>query len=107
MSKLETAMREVHNNVPRNVKKTGKTGAAKEAMIRAIAFSKARAAGAKIPMQGGSTKLKASSMKYEFLKGRQSNLAAKAEFKAGANARTCPNAGSTGRTDNAAAEEVQ
>lgn len=39
--KLEAAMREVHKNVPANVKKTGKTGAAKEAMLRAIAFSKA------------------------------------------------------------------
>lgn len=39
--KLEAAMREVHTNVPKNVKKTGKTGAAKESMLRAIAFSKA------------------------------------------------------------------
>lgn len=39
--KLENAMREVHTNVPKNVKATGKTGAAKEAMLRAIAFSKA------------------------------------------------------------------
>lgn len=39
--KLEAAMREVHTNVPKNVEKTGKTGAAKEAMLRAIAFSKA------------------------------------------------------------------
>jgi hypothetical protein len=40
-SKLESAMREVHNKVPRTVKATGKTGKAKEAMIRAIGFSKA------------------------------------------------------------------
>jgi hypothetical protein len=40
---VESAMREVHTNVPKNVKATGKTGAAKEAMIRAIGFSKARA----------------------------------------------------------------
>ena len=35
-------MSEVHRNVPKNVKATGKTGKAKEAMLRAIAFSKAR-----------------------------------------------------------------
>ena len=43
------AFDEVHKNVPANVKKTGKTGAAKEKMMTAIALSKARAAGAKIP----------------------------------------------------------
>ena len=41
-SRIEAAMSEVHRNVPSNVKATGKTGAAKEAMLRAIAFSKAR-----------------------------------------------------------------
>lgn len=41
-AKVTAAMEEVHNNVPRNVKATGKKGAAKEAMLRAIAFSKAR-----------------------------------------------------------------
>lgn len=40
--KVASAMREVHTNIPRTVKATGKTGAAKEAMLRAIAFSKAR-----------------------------------------------------------------
>jgi len=34
-------MEEVHRNVPKNVKATGKTGKAKESMLRAIAFSKA------------------------------------------------------------------
>lgn len=38
---LESAMREVHSNTPANVTKTGKKGKAKEAMLRAIAFSKA------------------------------------------------------------------
>ena len=38
---LSSAMREVHRNVPRSVKKTGKIGKAKEKMLRAIAFSKA------------------------------------------------------------------
>lgn len=40
--RLEAAMKEVHRNIPRNVVKTGKTGGAKEEMLRAIAFSKAR-----------------------------------------------------------------
>lgn len=48
-SKLESAMREVHTDVPKNVVATGKTGKAKEAMIRAIGFSKARRAGARVP----------------------------------------------------------
>lgn len=38
---LESAMREVHSDIPSNVEKTGKKGKAKEAMLRAIAFSKA------------------------------------------------------------------
>ena len=38
---LESAMREVHSDVPSNVEKTGKKGKAKETMLRAIAFSKA------------------------------------------------------------------
>ena len=40
--KVEAAMREVHTNTPSTVTATGKTGAAKEKMLRAIAFSKAR-----------------------------------------------------------------
>lgn len=43
------AFKEVHDNVPKNVIKTGKTGNAKKAMMTAIALSKARAAGARIP----------------------------------------------------------
>lgn len=39
---LEGAMREVHTNVPSNVKSTGKKGKAKEKMLQAIAFSKAK-----------------------------------------------------------------
>jgi len=35
-------MEEVHKDVPKNVKATGKTGKAKEKMLEAIAFSKAR-----------------------------------------------------------------
>lgn len=50
---LESAMREVHADIPSNVKKTGKTGASKEKMLQAIAFSKARRAGAKVPRKKG------------------------------------------------------
>lgn len=46
---LKAAFHEVFSKVPKNVKKTGKTGEAKRKMMEAIAFSKARQAGAKIP----------------------------------------------------------
>lgn len=39
--RLASAMSEVHRNIPKNVKKTGKTGEAKEKMLAAIAYSKA------------------------------------------------------------------
>lgn len=47
--KVAEAFAEVHKNVPSTVKATGKTGAAKEKMLTAVALSKARAAGADIP----------------------------------------------------------
>jgi len=47
--KVSAAFHEVHEKVPASVKATGKTGEAKQAMMTAIALSKARAAGAKIP----------------------------------------------------------
>jgi hypothetical protein len=47
--KVAEAFREVHANVPSTVKATGKTGAAKEKMLTAVALSKAREAGADIP----------------------------------------------------------
>ena len=47
--KVAAAFREVHENVPSTVKATGKTGAAKEKMLTAVALSKAKAAGADIP----------------------------------------------------------
>ncbi len=47
--RVQAAFHEVYNKVPKNVKKTGKTGEAKRKMMTAIALSKARAAGAKIP----------------------------------------------------------
>ena len=42
--KVSAAMREVHANIPSTVKATGKKGKAKEAMLRAVAFSKVRQA---------------------------------------------------------------
>lgn len=38
---IEQAFHEVYQNVPKNVTATGKTGAAKNKMMQAIAFSKA------------------------------------------------------------------
>lgn len=38
---LDAAMEEVHKNMPMSVRKSDKKGKAKEAMLRAIAFSKA------------------------------------------------------------------
>ena len=81
--KVDSAMHEVFHNVPKTVKATGKTGESKRKMMVAVALSKARAAGANIPKKGGSTTLSAGSMKYQYLKGRQTNLAAKAAFACG------------------------
>lgn len=41
-SRLEAAFHEVYAKEPRTVKATGKTGKAKQKMMTAIAFSKAR-----------------------------------------------------------------
>ena len=46
--RVESAFHEVYTDVPKNVTATGKTGAAKQKMMTAIALSKARRAGAKI-----------------------------------------------------------
>ena len=46
---VDEAMSEVHRNVPTTVKATGKTGAAKEKMLQAVALSKAREEVADIP----------------------------------------------------------
>lgn len=48
-TRVDKAFSEVHANVPRTVKATGKTGAAKQKMLTAVALSKARAAGADVP----------------------------------------------------------
>ena len=56
--KVAAAFHEVYNKVPSTVKVTGKTGEAKNKMMVAVALSKARAAGAKIPaMKRGISKL--------------------------------------------------
>ena len=47
---LSRAMREVHKNIPSTVERAKHFGrGGKEAMIRAVAFAKARKAGAKLP----------------------------------------------------------
>ncbi len=51
-SRIENAFHEVYAKEPANVKATGKTGASKNKMMEAIALSKARQAGAKIPEKG-------------------------------------------------------
>lgn len=55
-SKVAAAMKEVHENIPSTVKRANVKGKRKEAMLRAIAFSKARKAGAKVPFKAGRTK---------------------------------------------------
>ena len=51
--KLGMAMREVHENTPSTVKRAKTFGSGgKEAMLKAIAFSKARKAGARLPKTG-------------------------------------------------------
>lgn len=78
--KVESAFHEVFTKVPKTVKATGKTGEAKRKMMVAVALSKARAAGAKIP-KGGNTELSPDSMKGCALQhDHKENLAAKAEF---------------------------
>lgn len=81
--KVSAAFHEVFHDVPKTVKATGKTGDAKRKMMVAVALSKARAAGAKIPKKGGNTNLSAGSMKYKALEGRKENLMNKAAFAAG------------------------
>lgn len=46
--KLMAAMREVHKRIPSTVTRAKVSGAKKEKMLRAIAFSKARKRGAKL-----------------------------------------------------------
>lgn len=46
---LSRHMREVHRNIPSTVRRANVSGARKERMLKAIAFSKARKAGARLP----------------------------------------------------------
>lgn len=57
-TKLEKAMREVHTHEPSTVTRVNVSGAKKEAMLRAIAFSKARKAGADLPKKSKKAKKK-------------------------------------------------
>ena len=50
---VESAMEEVHENIPSTVERADVSGGKKEAMLRAIALSKARKRGAKIPKRRG------------------------------------------------------
>src|SRR5262245_38350098 len=50
--KLEAAMSEVQRNVPSTVRRARVSGAKREAMLRAVAFAKARKAGARLPRKG-------------------------------------------------------
>lgn len=59
--KVADAFHEVHTHVPSTVKATGKTGAAKDTMLTAVALDKARAAGADIPEKPKKRGSKASS----------------------------------------------
>lgn len=52
-SKVERAMREVHRNEPSTVSRADVSEKRKEKMHKAIAFSKARKSGAKIPKRKG------------------------------------------------------
>lgn len=45
---LTSMMREVHTHIPSTVQRADVSGERKEAMLRAIAFSKARKAGARL-----------------------------------------------------------
>jgi len=81
--KVSSAFHEVFTKVPKTVKATGKTGEAKRKMMVAVALSKARAAGAKVPM-GGNTRLEKNSMKAQAMCGApESNLKCKQEFATG------------------------
>ena len=51
-AKVAAAMREVHTNMPSTMK-PGQSPKKKEAQLRAIAFSKARKAGARVPKPKG------------------------------------------------------
>ncbi len=49
---LDAAMEEVHTNIPSTVERADVTGIQREKMLQAIAFSKARKRGARLPRKG-------------------------------------------------------
>ena len=49
---ITAAMREVHEDTPSTVERANVSGEQKETMLRAIALSKARKAGARVPRKG-------------------------------------------------------
>lgn len=53
-AKVAAAMAEVYRDTPSTVERANVHGAKKTAMLRAIAFSKARARGARVPARKGS-----------------------------------------------------
>lgn len=76
--KVASAFHEVFHNKPSTVKKSKSPEGQRKQMI-AIALSKARQAGAKIP-KGGNTELSKDSMKAQMCSDRTDNLSAKNEF---------------------------
>jgi hypothetical protein len=85
--KVSSAFHEVYEKVPKTVKATGKTGEAKRKMMVAVALSKARAAGAKIP-KGGNTTLDRGDMKASMCADREDNLTSKEKFVSGSHAKS-------------------
>lgn len=80
--KVSAAMREVFHDKPSTVD-TDKSPEGQRKQMVAIALSKARAAGAKIPKKGGNTTLSTNSLKYKALQGRKDNLENKHKFAEG------------------------
>jgi hypothetical protein len=80
-AKVAAAFHEVFHDTPKTVDKSKSAEGQRKQKV-AIALSKARAAGAHIP-KGGSTPLSPDSLKGSaILNDRQSNLAAKKNFRA-------------------------
>lgn len=77
--KIASAFHEVFTNEPSTVDKSKSPEGQRKQKI-AIALSKARAAGAKVPKKGGNTDLAPDSMKAQMCADREDNLAAKKEF---------------------------
>ena len=53
LATVQRMMKEVHEDEPSTVTRANVSGTKKEAMLQAIAFSKARAAGARVPKKKG------------------------------------------------------